>query len=127
MEQVQNRIRRVNNQNRETTHSIFIPKRMILSEDETQIRVRMPGTTSDEPKYVSIDKRDLIPGSEKRGFLSSIEKSAHSQLYDKDGREIGTVRGDDLYQNHFNRIGRARQAAQENQIKLPKKTRRKVR
>ena len=121
------RIRHVNRLNSETANSIFIPKRMILNEDETQIRVRMPGTTADEPKFVGIDKKDLIPGNEKRGFMSSLDKNARYQLFDKDGRKIGTVRGDDLYQNHFSRIGRAKKRAEEKPVQKQKKTRQKVR
>ena len=128
LDKVQNRIRQVNQQNNHDVHDIFIPKRMIFSEDETQIRVRMPDTPTDEPKFIGIDKKNLTPGEEKAGYLSFLDKSAHYEIYDKKGQRLGTIRGDELFKNHFSRLGRTLSTERkEKRTKTRKRSKEKVR
>ena len=128
LDQVANRIHQVNQQQNRDVHGIFIPKRMILGEDETQIRIRVPDTPMDEPRFIGIDKKDLIPGEEKKGYLSFLDKSAHYEIFDRQGQRLGTIRGDDLFQKHFSKLGRIlSEDRRERKPKSHKKTRQKVR
>lgn len=128
LDKVKNRIHQVNQLSNDQVNDIFIPRRMILSEDDTQIRVRMPDTPSDEPRFIGIDKKTLTPGDEKAGYLSYLDKNAHYEIFDRQGQRLGTVRGDELYKDHFSRLGRhMSQERKEKRAKTRKHSKQKVR
>ena len=118
----------MNQLNNVQVNDIFIPRRMILDENETQIRVRMPDSPSDEPRFIGIDKKTLTPSDEKAGYLSFLDKNAHYEIYDRQGQRLGTVRGDELYKDHFSRLGRSLSPERkEKRTRSQKRSKQKVR
>lgn len=114
---------------------ITISKTLIAKESETAIKTRIPGTWGDTERYIWIHKENIMEIHNGKTILTFLDPKKDYKLYDRENRVVGTMKGDELYSNHYDKVEanvRERYAKSQkkevtSQTKLPTHTTKKSR
>lgn len=83
---------------------ITITKQLILDENDHAIKTRIPGGKG---KSIWIDKSNFMEIHEGKTLLTFLDKNKEYKLYSEDNRVVGTMKGDKLYEGHYDVVGNA--------------------
>lgn len=104
---------------------ITITKKLILEENDHAVKTRIPGTWGENAKYLWIDKSKIMEIHSGKTMLTFLNPDKDYKMYSADNRVIGTMRGNDLYDGHYDKVEaevRRRYAkAEQKATAMPKK------
>lgn len=74
---------------------------LVYDDNEFEYKTRVPGTFGEDIRYLWIKKDDVDEINEGKTILTSLDDESKYMLYDKDDNLAETVRGSELYINHY--------------------------
>lgn len=77
---------------------------LVYDDNEFEYKTRVPGTFGEDIRYLWIKKDDVDEINEGKTILTSLDDESKYMLYDKDDNLAETVRGSELYINHYEPI-----------------------
>lgn len=83
---------------------ITITKKLIVEENDHAVKTRIPGTWGDNAKYLWIDKQKIMEIHSGKTMLTFLDVDKDYKLYSADNKVVGTMRGNDLYDGHYDRV-----------------------
>ena len=107
---------------------ITISKNLIAEENGRAIKTRIPGTWGENAQYVWINKDKAMEIHGGKTILTFLDREKDYKIYSADNRVIGTMKGKDLYEGHYDRVGaevRKRYAEAERKAKERERAQRK--
>jgi len=84
---------------------ITISKNLVESENRDLFITRVPGTFGENVKYLTIKKEDIITINGGKTFLTFLNKNQEYELLDKNKKPVGKMRGEELRDNYYDRVG----------------------
>lgn len=108
---------------------ITIARKLIAEENDHAIKTRIPGTWGEEARYIWIGKERAMEIHRGKTILTFLDRDKDYKLYSGDNRVMGTMKGEELYQGHYDRVsvevrkryGDTEQKAREQEHKQKKK------
>jgi len=107
---------------------ITITKKLITDENDHAIKTRIPGTWGENARYVWINKDKAMEIHDGKTILTFLDRNKEYKIYSADNRVVGTMKGKDLYEGHYDRVSaevRKRYADMERQAKEQERMRKK--
>ena len=83
---------------------ITIAKQLIHEENDHAVKTRIPGGKG---KYIWIDKANIMEIYDGKTLLTYLDKNKEYKLYSDDNRVVGTIKGELLYEGHYDLVGNA--------------------
>lgn len=83
---------------------ITITKKLITEENDHAIKTRIPGTWGENAQYVWINKDKAMEIHDGRTILTFLDRNKEYKIYSADNRVVGTMKGKDLYEGHYDRV-----------------------
>lgn len=83
---------------------ITIAGKLVAEENRQAVRTRIPGTWGENARYLWIDRKDITDIHSGKTILTFLERDKEYRLYDADGRAVSVMRGNDLYEGHYDRV-----------------------
>lgn len=83
---------------------ITIAKKLIAEENVHAIKTRIPGTWGKEAGYIWINKDRAMEIHSKKTILTFLDRDKDYKIYSEDNRIIGTMKGEELYQGHYDKV-----------------------
>lgn len=77
---------------------------LVYDDNEFEYKTRVPGTFGEDIRYLWIKKDDVDEINEGKTILTSLDDESKYMLYDKDDNLAETVRGSELYINHYDPV-----------------------
>jgi ribosomal protein S25 len=77
---------------------------LIARESETAVKTRVPGTYGENVRYIWINKENIMDIHNGKTMLTFLEQNKQYKLYDEENRVIATMKGEDLYSNHYDKV-----------------------
>lgn len=84
---------------------ITITKKLIVEENDHAVKTRVPGTWGDNAKYLWLEKEKVIEIHDGKTMLTFLDKDKEYKLYSADNRVVDTMRGEKLYDGHYDSVG----------------------
>ncbi len=84
---------------------ITITKKLITEENDHAIKTRIPGTWGENAQYVWINKDRAMEIHEGKTILTFLDRNKDYKIYSGDNRVVATMKGRDLYDGHYDRVG----------------------
>ena len=84
---------------------ITITKKLIAEENDHAVKTRIPGTWGNNARYLWIDKERAMEIHDGKTILTFLDKDKDYKLYSADNRVVGTMKGSNLYENHYDSVG----------------------
>lgn len=107
---------------------ITITKKLITEENDHAIKTRIPGTWGENAQYVWINKDKAMEIHDGKTILTFLDRNKEYKIYSADNRVVGTMKGKDLYEGHYDRVSaevRKRYADMERKAKEQENMRKK--
>ena len=107
---------------------ITITKKLITDENDHAIKTRIPGTWGENAQYVWINKDKAMEIHDGKTILTFLDRNKEYKIYSADNRVVGTMKGKDLYEGHYDRVSaevRKRYADVERKAKEQERMRKK--
>lgn len=102
---------------------VTISKTLITAENDHAVKTRVPGTWGKDAKYVWFDKSNAMDIHRGKTMLTFIDKEKDYKIYDEENRIISTMKGEELYAGHYDKVESAvREHYERNQTKEVAKT-----
>ena len=83
---------------------VTISKTLIQTENERAVKTRIPGTWGDNARYIWINKDNIMEIHRGKTMLTFIDREKNYKIYDSENRVVGTMKGDNLYSSHYDRV-----------------------
>ncbi len=83
---------------------ITIARKLIAEENDHAIKTRIPGTWGEEARYIWIGKDRAMEIHRGKTILTFIDRDKDYKVYSADNRVMGTMKGEELYQGHYDRV-----------------------
>ena len=77
---------------------------LVYDDNEFEYKTRVPGTFGENIRYLWIKKDDVDEINEGKTILTSLDDEGKYMLYDKNNNLAETVKGSDLYINHYDPV-----------------------
>ena len=103
-QELADRIRTVAASGNMNLFDVTISKTLIASENAHAVKTRIPGTWGENARYVWIKKENIMEIHSGKTMLTFIDKEKDYKIYDKDNRVTGTMKGEELYGNHYDKV-----------------------
>ncbi|MCM1284498.1 MAG: hypothetical protein NC242_12850, partial [Roseburia sp.] len=84
--------------------NITITTQLIADQNDHAIKTRVPKTWGKNVRYLWTDKSDITEIHEGKTIFTFLESNKEYQLYSEDGIVIETVKGEDLYSEHYDTV-----------------------
>ena len=108
---------------------ITITKQLIAQENDRAVKTRVPGMYGAGEGYLWINRADIMEIHNGKTLLTYLDKNKEYKIYSADNRVIRTIKGEELYSGHYDRVEAAvRQrykAAKPQPAKAVERTRRR--
>ena len=83
---------------------VTISKTLIVKENETAVKTRIPGTWGDKERYIWIHKDNIIDVHGGKSMLTFLDRSKEYKIYDAENRVVETKMGEVLYSQHYDKV-----------------------
>ncbi len=83
---------------------ITITKKLIVEENDHAVKTRIPGIYGDNARYIWINKDNAMEIHDGKTMLTFLNRDKDYKLYSPDNRVVGTMKGKDLYEGHYDRV-----------------------
>ena len=80
---------------------ITITKQLIKEENDHAVKTRIPGRWGSNEAYLWIDKTNIMDIHDGKTILTFLDCQKDYKLYSADNRVIGTMKGMNLYEEHY--------------------------
>lgn len=84
--------------------AITIDKSLIQEETEEEIKTRVPGTFSDNIRFLWIKKDNCEEINNAKTILTSLNENSTYMLYDRFGNIAENISGKQLYEAHYDPV-----------------------
>ncbi len=84
---------------------ITITKKLIAEENDHAVKTRIPGTWGNNARYLWTSKERAMEIHDGKTILTFLDKDKDYKLYSADNRVVGTMKGSNLYENHYDSVG----------------------
>ena len=102
---------------------VTISKTLITAENDHAVKTRVPGTWGKDAKYIWFDKSKAMDIHGGKTMLTFIDKEKDYKIYDEENRIVSTMKGEELYAGHYDKVESAvREHYERNQTKEVAKT-----
>lgn len=85
---------------------ITVAKKLIMEENDHAIKTRVPGMWGENAAYIWLPKEYIKEIHDGKTILTYLDADKEYKLYSADNRVIGTRKGSDLYENHYDQVSR---------------------
>lgn len=97
---------------------ITIAKKMIIAENDHAIKTRIPGTWGEKAQFIWINKSDVMEIHNGKTLLTYLDRNKDYKIYSEDNRVIATMKGQNLYQAHYDPVAKGiREQATKTEVK----------
>lgn len=121
-QELTNRMKQIEAANNTSLLDITITKKLIAQENDHAVKTRVPGMYGQNAGYIWINKADIMEIHNGKTLLTYLDKNKDYKIYSADNRVIRTIRGEDLYGNHYDRVEAAVRQRYANVKAVPSKT-----
>lgn len=83
---------------------ITITKKLILEENDHAVKTRIPGMWGENARYLWINKENAMDIHDGKTILTFLDGEKEYKLYSEDNRVVGTMKGKDLYEGHYDSV-----------------------
>ena len=83
---------------------ITITKKLILEENDHAVKTRIPGMWGENARYLWINKENAMDIHDGKTILTFLDSEKEYKLYSADNRVVGTMKGKDLYEGHYDSV-----------------------
>lgn len=83
---------------------VTISKTLIQTENERAVKTRIPGTWGEKARYVWLKKDNIMEIHSGKTMLTFIDREKDYKIYDKDNRVVETIKGEELYSKHYDKV-----------------------
>lgn len=83
---------------------ITITKKLILEENDHAVKTRIPGMWGENARYLWINKENAMDIHDGKTILTFLDSEKEYKLYSADNRVVGTIKGKDLYEGHYDSV-----------------------
>ena len=98
------RMRAVSSSKNLNLADVTISRTLIAKESETAVKTRIPGTYGQDVKYIWIHKENVMDIHNGKTMLTFLDRNKQYKLYDEENRVIGTIKGEELYSKHYDKV-----------------------
>ena len=103
-QELNNRMRQITASKNTSLLDITISKKLIAQENEHAVKTRGPGMYGQNEGYVWIDKADIMEIHNGKTLLTYLDKNREYKIYSVDNRVLRTIKGEELYSGHYDRV-----------------------
>ena len=108
---------------------ITITKKLVVQENDRAVKTRVPGMYGAGEGYLWINRADIMEIHNGKTLLTYLDQNKGYKIYSADNRVIRTIKGEELYSGHYDKVEAAvRQryrAARQQPAKTVERTRRR--
>lgn len=83
---------------------VTISRTLIVEENEHAIKTRVPGTWGKDVRYIWLKKDNIIDIYQGKSMLTFLDRNKDYKLYDMKNRVIQVIKGEELYENHYDKV-----------------------
>jgi ribosomal protein S25 len=83
---------------------VTISKTLIAGENDHAVKTRIPGTWGEKAKYVWLKKENILEIHSGKTMLTFIDRNKDYKIYDAGNKVVSTMRGEELYNNHYDKV-----------------------
>jgi ribosomal protein S25 len=83
---------------------VTISKTLIAGENDHAVKTRIPGTWGEKAKYVWLKKENIMEIHSGKTMLTFIDRNKDYKIYDAGNKVVSTMRGEELYNNHYDKV-----------------------
>lgn len=83
---------------------ITITKKLIIEENDHAVKTRIPGMWGENARYIWINKENAMDIHDGKTILTFLDSDKDYKLYSEDNRVVGTMKGKDLYEGHYDSV-----------------------
>ena len=106
---------------------ITITKKLIVQENECAVKTRVPGMYGQNEGYLWINKADIMEIHNGKTLLTYLDRNKEYKIYSADNRVLRTIKGEELYNGHYDRVEAAVRQRYKAAKTQPAKTTERVR
>ena len=88
-----------------TKVDITLSENLIKENRPDSIITRVPGTFGENVRYLQINRDDIMTINHGKTLLTFLNKDQEYELLDKDGNVAKKIKGEELRENHYDRVG----------------------
>lgn len=104
--ELSNRMRQIAAAKNTALTDITITKQLIAAENDHAVKTRVPGMYGSNVGYIWIRKEDIMEIHNGKTLLTYLDKEKDYKIYSEDNRVLYTMKGEDLYAKHYDRVER---------------------
>lgn len=105
---------------------ITVSTTLVSAEMQDSFITRVPGTFGKDIRFLSIPKEDIITINNGKTFLTFLEKDKEYELLDKDKKPVDKIKGEELRENHYDKVNEKVREQASRQKEKQKKNQKKV-
>lgn len=98
------RIQAVSMSKNRNLSDITISKTLINEESPVAVKTRVPGTWGEKVRYVWIRKENIMEIHDGKTMLTFLDMEKEYKLYDGSNRVVQTIKGSELYSDHYDSV-----------------------
>jgi hypothetical protein len=83
---------------------ITISKTLVSAENDHAVRTRVPGTWGSGIRYLWLKKSELLEIYGGKTLLAYLDQKKDYKLYDESNRVVETIKGEELYRSHYDKV-----------------------
>lgn len=83
---------------------ITVTKKLIIEENDHAVKTRIPGMWGENARYIWINKENAMDIHDGKTILTFLDSDKEYKLYSEDNRVVGTMKGKDLYEGHYDSV-----------------------
>lgn len=103
-QELANRMKQIEAAHNTSLMDITITKKLITEENDHAVKTRVPGMYGQNEGYIWINKADIMEIHNGKTLLTYLDKNKDYKIYSADNRIIRTIRGEELYSSHYDRV-----------------------
>lgn len=105
-QELSNRMRQIAAAKNTSLTDITITKQLIREENDHAVKTRVPGMYGSNAGYIWIRKDDIMEIHQGKTLLTYLDKEKDYKIYSEDNRILYTMKGQELYEKHYDRVER---------------------
>ena len=102
--EISERMRAVAAAKKTNLSDITVSKTLIADENDHAVKTRIPGTWGENARYVWIRKENVMDIHGGKTMLTFLDREKEYKLYDSQNRVVQTMRGEELYSRHYDKV-----------------------
>lgn len=121
-QELSSRMRQIATSKNTSLLDITITKKLVAQENDRAVKTRVPGMYGQNEGYLWINRADIMEIHNGKTLLTYLDKNKEYKIYSADNRVIRTIKGEELYSGHYDRVEAAVRQRYKAARKQPAKT-----